>query len=65
MRMDNSLVVFWKSFHVLLRFLVKNAKNKTFLKLNVFLVKCFIKLTRRRLQTGLAILETSNIWAMI
>ena len=25
--LDNSLVVFWKSFLVLLRFLVKNAKN--------------------------------------
>ena len=28
--MDKSLVVFWKSFLVLLRFLVKNAKKKHF-----------------------------------
>ena len=28
--MDNSLVVSWKSFLALLRFLVKNAKNNTF-----------------------------------
>ena len=33
--MDKSLVVFWKSFLVLLRFLVKNAKN------NIFEDKCF------------------------
>ena len=39
--MDKSLVVFWKSFLVLLRFLVKNPqkKKKTFLKINVFLRK--------------------------
>ena len=34
--MDKSLVVFWKSFLVLLRFLVKNAKN------NIFEDKCFL-----------------------
>ena len=34
--MDNSLVMFWKSFLVLLRFLVKNAKN------NIFEDKCFL-----------------------
>ena len=34
--MDNSLVVFWKSFLALLRFLVKNAKN------NIFEDKCFL-----------------------
>ena len=34
--MDNSLVVFWKSFPALLRFLVKNAKN------NIFEDKCFL-----------------------
>ena len=28
--MDKSLVVFWKSFLLLLRFLAKNAKNKIF-----------------------------------
>ena len=33
--MDKSLVVFWKSFLALLRFLVKNAKN------NIFEDKCF------------------------
>ena len=46
-------MVFWKSFLALLRCLVKNAKKKkTFLKINVFfLVKCFIKLRCRRLQT--------------
>ena len=49
--MDKSLVVFRKSFLVLLRFLVKNAKN------NIFEDKCFIKLKCRRLQTGLAILK--------
>ena len=32
-------------------------QNTTFLKINVFLVKCFIKLKCRRLQTGLAILK--------
>ena len=35
--MDKSLVVFWKSFLVLLRFLVKNAKKK-----NIFEDKCFL-----------------------
>ena len=35
--MDKSLVVFWKSFLVLLRFLVKNAKN------NIFEDKCFFE----------------------
>ena len=34
--MDNSLVVFWKGFLVLLRFLVKNAEN------NIFEDKCFL-----------------------
>ena len=34
--MDKSLVVFWKSFLVLLRFLVKNAKN------NIFEDRCFL-----------------------
>ena len=34
--MDKSLVVFWKSFLLLLRFLVKNAKN------NIFEDKCFL-----------------------
>ena len=34
--MDSSLVVFWKSFLALLRFLVKNAKKK-----NIFENKCF------------------------
>ena len=34
--MDKSLVVFWKSVLVLLRFLVKNAKN------NIFEDKCFL-----------------------
>ena len=34
--MDNSLVVFWKSFLALLRFLVKNAKN------NIFEDKCLL-----------------------
>ena len=34
--MDKSLVVFWKSFLVLLCFLVKNAKN------NIFEDKCFL-----------------------
>ena len=34
--MENSLVVFWKSFLVLIRFLVKNAKN------NIFEDKCFL-----------------------
>ena len=37
--MDNSLVVFWKSFLALLRFLVKNAKN------NIFEDKCFFSKT--------------------
>ena len=35
--MDNSLVVFWKSFLVLIRFLVKNEKKK-----NIFEDKCFL-----------------------
>ena len=34
--MDKSLVLFWKSFLVLLRFLVKNVKN------NIFEDKCFL-----------------------
>ena len=34
--MDNSLVVFWKSFLALLRFLIKNTKN------NIFEDKCFL-----------------------
>ena len=34
--MDNSLVVFWKSFLALLRFLVKMQKN------NIFGDKCFL-----------------------
>ena len=50
-------MMFGKSFILLLRFLVKNAKKTTFLKINVFLVKWFIKLKCRRLQTGLAILK--------
>ena len=54
--MDKSLVVFWKSFLVLLRFLVKNAKHNIFGD-KCFLSKMFIKLKCRRLQTGLAILK--------
>ena len=48
-------MVFWKSFLLFPRFLIKNAKNV--LKISGFLVKCFIKLKYRRLQTGLAILK--------
>ena len=43
-------------------FLVKNEKKKkTFLKINGYGVKCFIKSKYRRIQTGLAIVKTSNI----
>ena len=50
-------MVFWKSFRVLLRFLVKNAKN------NIFEDKCFLSkmFYQIKMQTGLAILKTSNI----
>ena len=41
--MENSLVVFWKSFLVLLRFLVKNAKNNTF-EDKCFLSKVFYQI---------------------
>ena len=44
--MDKSLVVFWKSFLVLLHFLVKmqKKKKKTFLKIYVFLSKMFYQI---------------------
>ena len=54
--MDNSLVVFWKSFRVLLRFLVKNAKNNIF-EDKCFLGKMFYRMKCMRLQTGLAIIK--------
>ena len=41
--MDNSLVVFWKRFLVLLRFLVKNAKNNIF-EDKYFLSKIFYQI---------------------
>ena len=54
--MENSLVVFWKSFLVLLRFLVKNAKNNIF-EDKCFLSKVFYQINMQGAQTGLAILK--------
>ena len=42
--MEKTLVVFWRSFLVLLRFLVKNAKKTTFLKIKGFLNKMFYQI---------------------
>ena len=52
-------MVFWKSFLLFPRVLVKNAKNNVF-EDKWFLSIFFIKLKCRQLQTGLAILKTSN-----
>ena len=54
--MEHSIVVFLEKFSFTSSFFVKNAK-KTFLKINGFGVKYFIKSKYRRIQTGLAILN--------
>ena len=54
--MVKCLVVFLKSFLVLLRFLVKNAKNNIF-EDKCFFSKMFYQIKIGRLQTGLAILK--------
>ena len=59
--MDNSLVVFLEKFSFTSSIFVKDAKKKkkkkTFLKINGFGIKYFIKSKYRRIQSGLAILK--------
>ena len=58
------MVILEKKNLLLPRFLVKNAKT-TFLKINGFGVKYFIKSKYRRIQTGLAILKTFDCFQTI
>ena len=55
--MDNSLVVFWKSFLVLPLFFVKNAKKKH----NIFEDKCFLSKTFHQIKIQAATNWSSHL----